>query len=112
MDYEMKRILHDIGRFESDILKTRNRLIEAIWMAIVGNDTPTSEDGQLLIQNYTQTEDGPGSRYGFIYKGKEEAVLTEIQNIPGNYSYFLHSDRDMMGEVMENVVQLTEKESG
>lgn len=111
MDYEMKRILHDIGRFESDILKARNRLIEAIWMAIVGNDTPTSEDGQLLIQNYVQTEDGPGSRYGFIYKGKQEAVLTEIQNIPRNFSYFLHSDRDMMGEVMENVVQLAEKES-
>lgn len=44
------------------------------------------------------TEDGPGSRYGFIYKGKKEAVLTEIQNIPRNYSYFLHSDRDMIGE--------------
>ncbi len=50
-------------------------------------------------------------KYGFIYKGKQEAVLTEIQNIHGNYSYFLHSDRDMMGEVMENVGQLAEKES-
>lgn len=79
-------------------------------MAIVGNDTLKSEDGQLIIQNYAQTEDGPGSRYGFLYKGKQEAVMTEIQNIPGQYSYFLHSDRDMIGDVMENVTLLAIKE--
>lgn len=112
MEVEMERILHDIRRFESDTLKARNRLIEAIWVVIVGNDTPKSEDGKLIIQNYTQTEDGPGSRYSFIYKGQQEAVLTETQSIPGQYSYFLHSDREMIGEVMENVAQLTEKESG
>lgn len=67
-------------------------------MEIVGNDKPTSEDGKLWIQNYINTEDGYGSRYEFIYKGKQEAVLTEIQNTYGSYSYFLHSDRDIMGE--------------
>lgn len=41
--------------------------------------------------------------YNFIYKGKSEAVLTEVQRVPGEFSYFLQSDREMIGEVMEQV---------
>lgn len=103
-------ILHDIHKYEENILKTRNRLIEAIWRVIVGDDKPEPEDGEMVKQLYAQTKHGPGSIYNFIYKGKTEAVLTEVQRVPREYSYFLDSDREMIGKVMENVTELAKVE--
>ena len=106
----VNEVLRDIHGYEEDILKTRNRLIEAVWRVIVGDDKPEPEDGEMIKQPYVQTEHGPGSIYNFIYKGKQEAALTEVQRFPGEYSYFLHTDREMMGEVMENVMELARAE--
>lgn len=102
----VNEMLHDVHGYEESTLKTRNRLIEAVWQVIVGNDTPEPEDGQMLKQPYVQTKYGPGSIYNFIYKGKQEAALTEVQRVPGEFSYFLQSDREMIGEVMEQVTEL------
>lgn len=102
----VNEILHDIHRYEESILQTRNRLIEAVWQVIVGEDTPEQEDGQMIKQPYVQTKYGPGSIYNFIYKGKQEAALTEVQRVPGEFSYFLDSDREMIGEVMEKATEL------
>ncbi len=106
----VNKILHDVHGYEENILKTRNRLIEAVWRVIVGNDTPEPEDGQMIKQLYAQTKYGPGNIYNFIYKGKQEAALTEIQRFPGEYSYFLNSDREIIGEVMEKVTELAAAE--
>lgn len=106
----VNEILHDIHRYEENTVKTRNRLIEAVWRVIVGNDMPEPEDGQMIKQPYVQTKYGPGSIYNFIYKGKPEAALTEVQRVPGEFSYFLDSDGEMIGEVMENVMELVVEE--
>lgn len=106
----VNEILHDVHRYEENTLKTRNRLIEAVWRVIVGNDTPEPKDGQMIKQPYVQTKYGPGSIYNFIYKGKLEAVLTEAQRVPGEFSYFLDSDREMIREVMEKVMELAAAE--
>lgn len=108
----VNKILYDIHRYEEDTLKTRNRLIEAVWRVIVGNDTPEPEDGELIKKPYIQMEHGPGNIYNFIYKGKLEVVLTEAQAVPGEFSYFLQSDREMIGEVMEQVTELATTEKG
>lgn len=102
----VNEILHNTHRHKEEILKTRNRMIEAVWRVIVGNDTPIAEDGELIRQDYIQTEYGQGRIYNFMYKRKLEAVLTEVQRVPGQYSYFLHADREMIGEVVENVTQI------
>lgn len=102
----VNEILHDIHRYEESILKTRNRLIEAVWRVIAGNDTPEPEDGQMIKQPYVKTKYGPGSIYNFVYKGKTEAALTEVQRVPGEFSYFLDSDREMMGEVIKEILPL------
>lgn len=107
---KVNEILYDVHRYEESTLKTRNRLIEAVWRVIVGNDTPEPEDGQMIKQPYVQTKYGPGSIYNFIYKGKTEAALTEVQRGLGEFSYFLDSDREMIGEVMENVMELVVEE--
>ena len=105
-----KAVQEDVCRYDRDILKTRNRLIEAVWRVIVGNDTPEPEDGKMIKQPYVQTEYGPGSVYNFIYKGKPEVVLTEVQRVPGEFSYFLDSDREIIGEVIEKVTELAAEE--
>ena len=106
----VNEILHDIHRYEESTLKTRNRLIEAVWRVIVGDDKPESEDGQMIKQQYVQTKYGPGSIYNFVYKGKTEAALTEVQRVHGEFSYFLDSDQKMMGEVMEIAMELARAE--
>lgn len=106
----VNKILYDVHRYEEDTMKTRNRLIEAVWRVIVENDMPEPEDGQMLRQPYVQTKHGPGSIYNFIYKGKLEAVLTEVQRVPGEFSHFLDSDREMIGEVMKKVTELAAAE--
>ena len=89
----VNEILYDVHRYEESILKTRNRLIEAVWRVIVGNDTPEPEDGQMIKQQYEQTKYGPGGMYNFIYKGKQEAVLTEVQEVPGKFLYLKEGNR-------------------
>lgn len=78
----VNEILYDVHRYEENTLKTRNRLIEAVWRVIAGNDTLEPEDGQMKKQPYVQTKYGPRIIYNFIYKGKTEAELTEVQRVP------------------------------
>ena len=64
----VNKILYDIRTYEEDALKTRNRLIEAVWRVIVGNDTVEPEDGELIKQPYVQTEHGPGHIQFYIQR--------------------------------------------
>ena len=91
---------------EDRTLETRNRIIEATWRAIVKNDKPQQEDGELIIQKNIRTEEGQEeTRYSFIYKGELAAVITERKNYC-DYSYFLTSDKISVSELMQKVAEV------
>ena len=72
----MERAAEELRTLVEDVKKQKNRIVEAVWRAIVGSDTPKKEDGELTIQ-------GPGSpetRYYFRYKGKDAAILRSCTN--------------------------------
>lgn len=92
-------------------LETRNRIIEATWRAVVKDDKPQTEDGELIIQKNIRTEEGQEeTRYSFIYKGELAAVIIERQNYC-DYSYFLNSDKISVSELMQEVAGMTENEN-
>ena len=85
----------------------QDRIVEAVWRVIVGNDTPKKEDGELTIQ-------GPGgqeTRYYFKYKGEDVAVLTIREITTANFSYFIQSESVNPWDVMEKLKEI-EQEAG
>lgn len=44
------------------VSEQKNKLIETVWRAIVGNDTPKKEDGELIVLGYGS----PEVKYSFI----------------------------------------------
>lgn len=92
---------------EDRTLETRNRIIEATWRAIMKDDKPQPEDGELIIQKNIRTEEGQEeTRYSFIYKGEFAAGIIERQNYC-DYSYFLTSDKISVSELMQEVEGVT-----
>lgn len=103
-------VVKEVAAMEDRTLETRNRIIEATWRAIVKDDKPQPEDGELIIQKNIKTEEGQEeTRYNFIYKGEFAAVITERQNYC-DYSYFLTSDKVSVSELMQKVVEVKEIE--
>lgn len=79
-----------------------NKLIEAIWRAIVGDDTPTKDDGELVIQNPYDLS----TAYHFMYKGSEAVILTIKYNPTGKFSYFIQSEKVTPKQVMEQFLEV------
>ena len=96
-------VVKEVSAMTDRTLETRNRIIEATWRAIVKNDKPQPEDGELIIQKNIRTEEGQEeTRYSFIYKGEFVAGIIERQNYC-DYSYFLTSDKISVSELMQEV---------
>lgn len=94
--------IDDLRRLAQDVKRQQDRLVEAVWRAIVGNDTPKKEDGELTIQ-------GPGSpetRYYFKYKGEYVAVLTIKEITTANFSYTIQSESVTPRGVMEKLKEI------
>lgn len=88
-----------LRRYCGAVERQRNMLVEAVWRAIIGSDTPKREDGELIIQG----AGGPEIRYYFRYKGQDAATLTIKEIMPGKFSYFIQSESVTMQDVMENL---------
>ena len=43
-------VVKEVSAMTDRTLETRNRIIEATWRAIVKDDKPQPEDGELIIQ--------------------------------------------------------------
>jgi len=96
-------VMKEVSAMTDRTLETRNRIIEATWRAIVKNDKPQPEDGELIIQKNIKTAEGQEeTRYNFIYKGEFAAGIIERQNYC-EYSYFLVSDKISVSELMQEV---------
>lgn len=96
----------EVAAMEDRTLETRNRIIEATWRAIMKDDKPQPEDGELIIQKNIRTEEGQEeTRYSFIYKGEFAAGIIERQNYC-DYSYFLTSDKISVSELMQKVAEV------
>ena len=94
--------IDDLRRLAQDVKQQQDRLIEAVWRAIVGNDTPKKEDGELTIQG----PGGPETRYYFKYKGGYVAVLTVNEITPANFSYTIQSQSITPWGVMEKLKEI------
>lgn len=97
----------ELRRLAQDVKQQQDRIVEAVWRVIVGNDTPKKEDGELTIQ-------GPGgqeTRYYFKYKGEDVAVLTIREITTANFSYFIQSESVNPWDVMEKLKEI-EQEAG
>ena len=79
----MERAVEELHTLAEDVEKQKNRIVEAVWRAIVGSETPKREDGELIIQGPYS----PETRYYFRYKGKDAAILTIKEFMPGRISY-------------------------
>ena len=102
----MERAAEELRTLVEDVKKQKNRIVEAVWRAIVGSDTPKKEDGELTIQ-------GPGSpetRYYFRYKGKDAAILTIKEFAPGRLSYFIQSEEITPWGVMKKLMEIERAE--
>lgn len=103
-------VMKEVSAMTDRTLETRNRIIEAAWRAIVKDDKPEPEDGELIIQKYIRTEEGQEeTRYSFIYKGEFAAGIIERQNYC-DYSYFLISEKISMSELMQKVTEVAEEQ--
>ena len=51
-------VMKEVSAMTDRTLETRNRIIEAMWRAIVKDDEVKPEDGKLIIQNNIRTEKG------------------------------------------------------
>lgn len=102
-----ERAIEELRRLAVDVQRQKDRVVEAVWRAIVGNDTPKKEDGELTIQG----QGGPETRYYFSYKGKDAATLTIKEIMPGNFSYFIQSESITPWDVMEKLKEI-EREGG
>ena len=89
-------------RAVEDVEKQKNRIVEAVWRAIVGSETPKREDGELIIQGPYS----PETRYYFRYKGKDAAILTIKEFMPGRISYFIQSEEITPWGVMEKLLEI------
>ena len=98
--------MKEVSVMEDRMLETRNRIIEAMWRAIVKDDEVKPEDGVLQIQRNIRTEEGKEeNRYSFIYKGEFVAGITERQNYC-DYSYFMTSDKISVTELMQRITEV------
>lgn len=52
------KVMKEVSAMTDRTLETRNRIIEATWRAIVKNDKPQPEDGELIIQKNIRTKEG------------------------------------------------------
>lgn len=98
----MERTAGELRKLAENVEKQENRIVEAVWRAIVGSETPKKEDGELTIQ-------GPGSpetRYYFRYKGKDAAILTIKEFATGQLSYFIQSEEITPWGVMEKLLEI------
>ena len=99
-------VLKEVSAMTDRTLETRNRIIEAMWRAIVKDDEVKPEDGELIIQKNIRTEKGKEeTRYNFMYKGEFAAGIIERQNYC-DYSYFLTSDKISMSELMQRITEV------
>lgn len=94
--------IDDLRRLAQNVKQQQDRLVEAVWRAIVGNDTPKKEDGELTIQG----PGGPETRYYFKYKGEDVAVLTIKEIAPANFSYTIQSESVTPWGVMEELKKI------
>lgn len=99
--------IEELRRLAVDVQRQKDRIVEAVWRAIVGNDTPKKEDGELTIQG----PGGPETRYYFRYKGQDVAALTIKEIVPGNFSYSIQSESITPWGVMEKLKEI-EQEGG
>mgnify|MGYP001127758665 CR=1 FL=1 len=100
-------VMKEVSAMTDRTLETRNRIIEAMWRAIVKDDEVKPEDGKLIIQKNIRTEKGQEeTRYNFMYKGEFVAGIIERQNYC-DYSYFLTSDKINMSELMQKITEVT-----
>lgn len=99
-------VVKEVAAMTDRTLETRNRIIEATWRAIVKDDKPQPEDGELIIQKNIRMEEGQEeTRYSFIYKGEFVAGIIERRNYC-DYSYFLTSDKISVSELMQEVAEV------
>ena len=99
-------VMKEVSAMTDRTLETRNRIIEAMWRAIVKDDEVKPEDGKLIIQKNIRTEKGQEeTRYNFMYKGEFVAGIIERQNYC-DYSYFLTSDKISVSELMQEVAEV------
>lgn len=99
-------VMKEVSAMTDRTLETRNRIIEAMWRAIVKDDEVKPEDGKLIIQKNIRTEKGQEeTRYNFMYKGEFVARIIERQNYC-DYSYFLTSDKINMSELMQKITEV------
>lgn len=101
----MERTVEELRTLAEDVEKQKNRIVEAVWRAIVGSDTPKKEDGELTIQG----PGGPETRYYFKYKGEDVAVLTIKEIAPANFSYTIQSESVTQWDVMEKLKEIEQK---
>ena len=100
-------VMKEVSAMTDRTLETRNRIIEAMWRAIVKDDEVKPEDGKLIIQKNIRTEKGQEeTRYNFMYKGEFAAGIIERQNYC-DYSYFLTSDKISVSELMQRITEVT-----
>lgn len=92
----------ELRRIAEDVQQQKNRVVEAVWRAIVGNDTPKKEDGELTIQGPY----GPETGYYFRYKGQDVAALTIKEIELGRFSYFIQSESITPWGVMEKLKEI------
>ena len=98
--------MKEVSAMTDRTLEERNRIIEAMWRAIVKDDEVKPEDGELIIQKNIRTEKGQEeTRYNFKYKGEFVAGIIERQNYC-DYSYFLISDKISMSELMQRITEV------
>lgn len=98
----MERTVEELRTLAEDVEKQKSRIVEAVWRAIVGNETPKKEYGELTIQG----TDSPETRYYFRYKGKDAAILTIKEFMPGRRSYFIQSEEITPRGVMEKLLEI------
>ena len=98
----MERTVEELRTLAEDVEKQKNRIVEAVWRAIVGSETPKREDGELIIQGQYSLE----TRYYFRYKGKDAAILTIKEFMPGRLSYFIQSEEITPRGVMEKLLEI------
>lgn len=102
----MEQTAEELLKLAEAVEKQENRIVEAVWRAIVGSDTPKKEDGELTIQG----PGGPETRYYFRYKGKDAAILTIREFVPGRLSYFIQSEEITPWGVMEKLLEIERAE--
>lgn len=102
-----ERAIEELRRLAVDVQRQKDRVVEAVWRAIVGNDTPKKEDGELTIQG----TGGPETRYYFRYKGQDAATLIIKEIMPGNFSYSIQSENIEPWDVMKKLEEIEQEES-